>query len=281
MLGEKRPRKIKQVWDNAVVRISPKRRKLKAIAGFAADFLRNRNVTDSVTARRIGVILRVCPIGYDKYLDIFKESTSSPEAISLVSVNLVKCLLNRDSPPLQLDVDSRKPVNQDCDIVSIAAAGTFFGANFILVDDLQAVVMNMVLIQQSNIFRAAIVLAERLYIVFLETPCFLYNSVFVWCNAMSKEPIPFTVAKLKRIQFFNFTAKIFHKVIFRVNGKILIALFAELPDKLCFQFGFTLVGFRTAFYWFVLRHNRIFICGCDNVKITHFFNSSKDKSLSR
>lgn len=84
-------------------------------------------------------------------MSILKQTTTGPEGISLITVNLIERLTDSNTSTLQLDMNQRETINEDGNIIAVAVLGTFFFADGILVDDLKPVIMNVLLIDKSNI----------------------------------------------------------------------------------------------------------------------------------
>jgi len=95
-----------------------------------------------------GIVLGVGAIGDDKYLYILKNTTSGPETISLISVYLIECLLELNAPSFEFYMHKWKSIDQNSDIISSIMATTCL---YILVYDLDKVVMDIVLVCQSSI----------------------------------------------------------------------------------------------------------------------------------
>ena len=72
-------------------------------------------------------------------------SRSRPERIPLVAVDLVECLPDGHPTPLQLHMNQRKAVDQNRHIVAVIMPRTVCLLHFILVDDLQAVIVDVLL----------------------------------------------------------------------------------------------------------------------------------------
>ena len=100
MLRKKRLSKVDQIRDNLVVGISPEGSELKAIAClFLFGFTRIR-ILDGIETGTVGIVLRVGTIGDDKNLNIFKQTRTRPERVSLVAVNLVECFSDGNTSAL-------------------------------------------------------------------------------------------------------------------------------------------------------------------------------------
>ena len=112
----------------------------------------------------------------------------------------------------------------------------------ILVDDLQAVVVDVPFIQQIDIFRGAVVPAEDLDIIVLNTAGFLHDPIVFPRDTFGEKLFPFAVGKNIAVEQFKLFAHVGDERLFVVNGKIFIALLCQQADKLLFQRRLALVG---------------------------------------
>ena len=149
MLCEKGLCEVHNVRNDLVIRISPKRSKLKAVAcfglftGFSCFFYR-------IETCGVTVIFRIRAVGDYKYLHILKQPTACPEAVTLIAVYLIECFADWYTAPFQLDMHQRKAVHKHGNIIAIL---TFSCVHLILIYDLKAVVMDILLINECDILR--------------------------------------------------------------------------------------------------------------------------------
>ena len=159
MLCEERLCKCRQILNGAVLRIRPPRRELKAVGSLRA-LPTLAPLFDMGVSCRVGVVLGLGPIGDDEQLHVLKQPTARPETVPLVTVDLVECFTNRHPTPLQFNVNHWQSVDEDGDVITVGVAPSRVVVilrnstpNFILVDDLQPVVVNILLIQKRDILR--------------------------------------------------------------------------------------------------------------------------------
>ena len=143
---QKRLCKINQIRDDPVIGIGPVRSELEAVAGLFRRTFPAGRFFDTADPGRIAVILGVRPVADDEYLNIFVEAGRSPETIPLIAIDLVECFANSHAPAFQFRVDHRKAVHKDSHIVPIVMPAVVI---YILVDDLQAVVMDAPAVNQA------------------------------------------------------------------------------------------------------------------------------------
>ena len=143
----------------------------------------------------------------------------------------------------------------------------------ILVDDLQTVVMDVLFVDQRDIFGAAIIPVQYLHIIFLNLPGLFGNMLVGVGNYITKELPPLRIGKLVVVQLFQLTAEVSNQFIFGMQRQIGIALLAQQPDKLFFQFCLALVAVRAHLGRFIGNNNGIFTRACDNVERNHILCS--------
>lgn len=203
MLGKKRPCKVHQVGDNTVVGVRPERSEFKAITGLTVSGLRCCSILDSIKTGGVRVVFGIRAIGDNEYLNILEQAAACPKAISLIAVNLVECLLDGHTAPLQLDMDGRQTIDQHSHVIAVIIPCTIVPADHILVDDLQAVIVDMVLVQQPDILGTSIIPVKNLDMVLLKAAGLFYDSVRGGCDTVGKEPLPLSITKVVTVQFFQ------------------------------------------------------------------------------
>ena len=111
-----------------------------------------------------------------------------------------------------------------------------------MIDDLQAVVVNALLVDQIDVFGRAVVTLEDLDMVFLNAGCLFYDAVIVSCNAGTEKGFPFRIGKSHAVELFQLAAKVGDKLRLGSNGKVFVSLRLQLFDEGLFQRGLTLIG---------------------------------------
>ena len=273
MFCKEGPCKVDQIRNNPVVGIGPKTGKLKAVAGLFLFLLAALGILDGIPASAVGVVLGIGSVGDNENLSIFKQTTTGPEGIPLVTVDLIEGLTDGNTSALQFDMNQREPINEDGNVIAVAVLGTFLFADGILVDDLKPVVMNVLLIDERNVLGRTIITLQNLNIILLDFTGLFCNAVIRICNAIREEAFPFGIGKMIVVQLLQFFAEVTDQVCFSMNGQVLIALFAEKANEFLLQLSFTLVAVRTCLDRLIFGNNRVFTCLCDNVKVRHLFHS--------
>ena len=281
MLCKECPGKVDQIRQHAVVRISPVGGNLKAIAGFFLFRLAVFGILDGIVAGAVGVVLGICAVGNHKNLRILVQPAARPERIPLIAVDLVERLPDGHPAPLQFHMNQRKAVDQNRHIVAIIMPRTVRLLHLVLVDDLQAVVMDVLFVDQRDIFGTSIIPVQYLHIVFLNLPGLFGNMLVGVGNYITEKLPPLRIGKLVVVQLFQLAAEVSNQFILGMQRQIGIALLAQQPDKLFFQFRLTLVAVRAHLGGFIGSNNSIFTRACDNIERNHNIVLSLSKLLPK
>ena len=269
VLAEKGLGKVHEIGDNAVVGVRPEGGEFKAIAGFGLLGFLRFGILDMVETGGIGIILRICAVGDHENLHKLVKSAGCPEAIPLIAVDLIEGFPNGNAPALQLDMDQRQTVDQHCHIIAVIVGSAFLGRDGILIDDLQAVVVYALLVNELDIFAFPVIPAEHLHIVLLNQPGLFENAGVCVCQHLVPETLPFAVRKAIVIQLFQLRPQIGNQVSLFMDGQALIAQLAKQTDKLLFQVRFALICLRAFRLRLVFCYNRAFTALGNDVEIAH------------
>ena len=270
MLCKECPGKVDQIRQHTVVRIGPVGGKFKAIAGLFLFRLAVFGILDGIVAGAVGVVLGICAVGDHENLRILVQTAARPERIPLIAVDLVERLPDGHPAPLQFHMNQRKAVDQNRHIVAIIMPRTVRLLHLVLVDDLQAVVVDVLFVDQCDIFGAAIIPVQYLHIVFLNLPGLFGNMLVGVGNYITEKLPPLRIGKLVVVQLFQLAAEVSNQFIFGMQRQIGIALLAQQPDKLFFQFRLTLVAVRAHLGGFIGSNNGIFIGSRNDIEKGHF-----------
>ena len=213
MLCKEGPGKVDQIRQHMVIRIGPVGGKFKAIAGLFLFRLAVFGILDGIVAGAVGVVLGICAVGDHKNLHILVQTTARPERIPLIAVDLVERLPDGHPAPLQFHMNQRKAVDQNRHIVAVIMPCAVCLLHFILVDDLQAVVVDVLLVDQRDIFGAAIIPVQHLYIVFLNLSGLFGNMLVGVGNYITEKLLPLRIGKLVVVQLFQLAAEVSNQFI--------------------------------------------------------------------
>ena len=148
MLGKEGASKVDQIRDHPVVGIRPEAGKFKAVAGLFLLLFAALGILDSIPASAVGIVLGVGAVGDHEDLGVLKQTAACPEGISLIAVDLIEGLTDGHASALQLDMHQREAVDQDGDIIAVEVLGAVILADFVLVDDLKQIVVNVLLVDR-------------------------------------------------------------------------------------------------------------------------------------
>lgn len=269
MAGEKGLGKVDEIGNDAVVRVSPIGGKFKAVACFALLAGSGAGIPDGVKTRAVGIVFRVRAVGDDKNLHILKQPRAGIERIALVAVDLIERLADGNAAALQLDVDERKTVDEHGHVIAVVVLRAVVFGDYVLIGDLQTVVVNVLFVNQRDIFRTSVIAPQNLHIVLLNFAGLFRNAVVGVGNALGKEPLPFAVGKAVVVQRFELCAQVGDQLRLAMNRLVLIALLCQKADKLRFERSFALIGVGTNLGGFIFGDHRVF-CGRGNdVEVWH------------
>ena len=279
MAGKKRAGKVHQVGNDAVFPIRPKGRKFKAVAClFAALSGRSGAFFNVAVAGRVGVVFCIRAVGDNENLYILIQTAASPKAVPLVTVDLVERLFDGHTAPLQFHMNQRQTVYQNRDIIAVIIVAAILD---ILVNDLQAVVVDVLFIQQRDIDRRAVLTGQVLNVVLLDAASLFFDAIVRIGDFILKEEVPLFIRESIVVQQFQLTAQVCHKVSVIMDREVGIALLLQHPDKRLLQRGLALISVRTLALRFVFCYNGTFIAGSNYIVSAHAPNSLNVKSLSR
>lgn len=181
MPGKKGFDKVYKVGNHLVVSIRPIGSKFKAVAClFAAPTLALAAFLDMAVSGGVGVVFGMRPVGNHENLHILIQPRRRPKAVPLITFDLVKGFAYRNAAPFQFHMHKRQAVYKDCNII----AGVVYALTFlVLIDDLQAVVMDILFINQIDIFGQAIVPMQKLHMVGLYFAGLFHNTLVFAGNA--------------------------------------------------------------------------------------------------
>ena len=253
MPSEKSPGETRQVGDDMVAPVGPPAGEFETVgtAGCGTAF----HSMDVLEARGVAVVLGVSAVRDNEDLGVLIESRSAPEAVTLVTVNLVERLLDRHAPPLQFDLHQRQAVDQNRHIIPGRMAAALL---LELVKHLEAVAVNMYLVDETNVLRRAIVTVQDLDVVFLDQPGLVLDARRRRGDDLVEEMRPLIVGEPDIVQLLKLGAQVCDKLGLRMRGKSFIALGFEDSQQLLLQIRFALVRGLTAVARLVFGHHGAF-----------------------
>ena len=175
-------------------------------------------------------------------------------------------------------MNQRQTVYQNCDIIAVIIVAAVF---HILVNDLQAVVVDVLFIQQRNIDRRAVLAGQVLNVVLLDAAGLFFDAIVRVGDFILKEEVPLFIRESIVVQQFQLTAQVCHKVSVIMDREVGIALLLQHLDKCLLQRSLALVGIRTLALRFIFCYNGTFVAGGNYIVSAHAPNSLNVKSLSR
>ena len=127
-------------------------------------------------------------------------------------------------------MDERKPVDEHGHIIAVVVLRAVVFGDYVLIGDLQTVVVNVLFVNQRDIFRTSVIAPQNLHIILLHFAGLFRNAVIGIGNALGKEPLPFAVGKAVVVQRFQLCAQVGDQLRLAMNRLVLIALLCQKAD---------------------------------------------------
>jgi len=96
-----------------------------------------------------------------------EQSDENRQVVALVAVDLVERLPDVHPATLQLHMHQRQPVDKDRHVATRRMSPAVADSGFVLVEDLQPVVVDVLLVDQANVLRRPVVAVQELDVVLL------------------------------------------------------------------------------------------------------------------
>lgn len=170
-------------------------------------------------------------------------------------------------------MDEGQAVDQDGDIIAVLVLCAGIGSHLVLIDDLQAVVVDVLFVNKGDVFGAAVISMEVLDRVGLDAAGLFHDAVVCVGDDLPEEPLPLAVGKAAVVQKLQLRPEVFHQGGLVVDGEVFITLGGQQPDELFFQLRLALVGVGTGGFRLVFGDNGAFGAGGDEVVGTHIITS--------
>ena len=150
----------------------------------------------------------------------------------------------------------RQPVHEDGHVIAVGVNAV---CSFVLVQHLQAVVVNVLFIKQIDVLGCAVVPFEYLHMVVLYLAGLFNNTLVFVCKGIGKEPRPFGVGERIAIQRLKLTAQIINKPRLVRDAYVFISLPLKPLNKILLQLRFGLVKVIAPGAWRIFRNYGRFV----------------------
>ena len=107
-----------------------------------------------IVSRRVGIIFRISSVRYNENLNVFEKPAVRPKTIALIAVDLIKRFPYIHSAAFQFDMYKRQSVYENGNVVTVFIIPAVF---LVLMNNLQLIIVDILFIEQRNIFRFAVV----------------------------------------------------------------------------------------------------------------------------
>ena len=105
-------------------------------------------------------------------------------------------------------MDHRETIDQDCNIIAVAVPRPCILADGVLIDDLKKIVMDVLLVNQGDVFGGTVITLQDLDKVLLDLPGLLNDMVIRIRQGILKEPVPLGIGKGIAIQSLQFLPEV-------------------------------------------------------------------------
>ena len=119
-------------------------------------------------------------------------------------------------------MDERKPVDEHGYVIAVVVLRAVVFGDYVLIGDLQTVVVDVLFVNQRDIFRTSVIAPQDLHIILLNLAGLFRNAVVGVGNALGKEPLPFAVGKMIVVQRFELCAQVGDQLRLAMNRLVLI-----------------------------------------------------------
>ena len=238
MLGEERRGEGHEIADGDVVGVGPPARELEAVGGLLAATVAALLLAEVVEARRVGVVLRVGAVADDEDLHILEQPAAAPEAVALVALDLVERLHDGLAAALELHVHERQAVDEDGHVVAVLVGALLR----VLVHHLEAVVVDVALVDEADVLRGAVIAPQGDDVLALDAARLVLDAVALGGDVPTEEPAPFGVGELDAVKRFELGAEVGHHVLLGAGLEVLVALPYKLVDESRLKRRLGLVG---------------------------------------
>ena len=267
VLGKERGGEVAEVCQPVVLLVGPVTGELEGVAvGLASCSLPLAPFSLFGVASGIGVVFRFCAVRDDEDLHEVEHSPSCPERVAQIAVDLVEGFFDGNAPTFQFDLHQGQAVHQNGDVVAVLECPSLF---HILVGDLQTVVVDVLLVDESDVLRFAAVEREGQDVALALQHLGLVLYLHLLVRYHGEQPCPLAVAELDAIQGFQLFAQVAEQTFLVADDVIDIALRHQLIDEGRLQLRLALIALSRSFLHLVMRHYRLVLLFHYNLVVVH------------
>ena len=184
----------------------------------------------------------------------------------MIAFDLVKSLAQSHPTPFEFNVHHRQTVHQDGHII---AAQTFAALFFILVEHLQAIVVDGRFVDKADVHHAAVIAFQQLDVVDLDFAGLVEDALFGVRQTVMKEVLPLVFGKAHFVEQFQLQAQVVDQRLFVFDTDVLITLVLQRLDEGTLQLRFALVILSVIRRGFILGNDGGLGCAGNNVVKAH------------
>lgn len=256
MLGEKGLCEVCQLGQQVVFLVAPVAGELEAVALvlllFGDALLPLLQLLHMGVACGVAVVFGLGAVADDEYLHIVVQSTTRPEGVALVAVDLVECLLDAYATCLQLDVDEGQAIDEDGDVVAVLVDTC---GVLVLVDDLQLVLEDVAcLVDEVDVEGGSVLAGECQGGVLLDLGALVLHAKLRGGD-FGEYLLPFLVGIDLVVELLQTQAQVVEQLLLGMNGEVFISLVLQLLDERLLELGFALVSGVVELHLLPLRYD--------------------------
>ena len=247
-------REVADVRQQRVLLVCPVRCKLKRVAVGLVLAWAAVGLLLLGEACGVRVVFRFCAVRDDEYLHVVEHSAACPERVPQVAVYLVEGLLDGHAPALQFDMHQRQTVHQYRHVVAVLM-GTV--GHLILVDYLQAVVVDVGLVDELDVLRRAIIQPQVQHVALALNHLRLVGDGHLFVANHGQQAAPLAIREHHVVQQLQLAAKVLQQPGLVLHLHVLVALTLKLLDERLLQRRLTLIALSRLRLHLVVRRHRL------------------------
>ena len=265
VLGEEGGSEISEVCQQVVLLIRPVGCKLKSVPVRLVLTLSAGVLCLLGKACGVRIVFRFRAVRDHKHLHEVEHGPACPERIPQITVDLVESLLDAHPSALQFDMHQWQTIHEDGHIVAVLISAL----HLILIDHLQAVVIDVGLIYQTDILRLAIIHRQVQDIAFPLNHLRLVLDGHLIIRDHRQQARPLRITQCDIVKQFKLMAQVLQKPYLILHLHVLIALLLQLLDQRLLQFGFALIALSRLGFHLVVRHHRLVLLFYYDLIVNH------------
>ena len=265
VLGEEGGSEISEVCQQVVLLIRPVGCKLKSVPVRLVLTLSAGVLCLLGKACGVRIILRLSAVRDHKHLHKVEHGPACPERIPQIAVDLVERLLDGNASAFQFDMHQWQSIHEDGHIVAILISAL----HLVLIDHLQTVVIDVGLVNQTDILRLAIIHRQVQDIALALNHLRLILDGHLVVRDHRQQARPLCIAQSHIVEQLQLMAQVLQQSCLILHLHILIALSLQLSDQSLLQLSFALIALSRLGLHVVVCHHRLVLLFYYDLIVNH------------